>query len=66
MATFRRCSFLDDVVLDGRVFWADLYFVDALTGFVVGPGNGYNNTDHVYRTDDGGRTWRVLQFAPSG
>ena len=50
----------------GFTGWADLQFVDASTGFVVGPSNGYNNTDHVYRTDDGGRTWRVLQFAPSG
>lgn len=50
----------------GFTGWADLQFVDASTGFVVAPSNGYANTDHVYRTDDGGRTWRVLRLVASG
>jgi len=38
--------------------WADLDFVTTETGFVVGP--THSAPEHVYRTDDGGRTWRVL------
>jgi photosystem II stability/assembly factor-like uncharacterized protein len=33
--------------------------VTARTGFVVGPAY---SPGHLYRTDDGGRTWRVLHF----
>jgi len=38
--------------------WADLQFLDERTGFVVGPTN--NAPEHVYRTDDGGRSWRLI------
>jgi photosystem II stability/assembly factor-like uncharacterized protein len=40
--------------------WADLRFLDARTGFVVAPVT--YPPEHLYRTDDGGRTWRILQF----
>jgi photosystem II stability/assembly factor-like uncharacterized protein len=40
--------------------WADLRFITASTGFVVGP--THYSTEHLYRTDDGGRTWRVLSI----
>jgi len=33
--------------------------VTAETGFVVGPTHYW--PEHLYRTDDGGRTWRLLQ-----
>jgi len=42
--------------------WADLQFVDASTGFVVG--KGYVSAG-LYRTDDRGRTWRALPFTSS-
>jgi photosystem II stability/assembly factor-like uncharacterized protein len=51
------------VVIDfagfGFTGWADLRFVDRRTGFVVAPSRylGPGGRDHVYRTDDGGRTW---------
>ena len=50
------------VLRDGGSFsgWAGLSFVTAETGFVVGP--AYHSPQHLYRTDDGGRTWRVLHF----
>jgi photosystem II stability/assembly factor-like uncharacterized protein len=38
--------------------WADLQFVNSSIGFVVGP--THYAPEHLYRTDDGGRTWRVL------
>jgi photosystem II stability/assembly factor-like uncharacterized protein len=38
--------------------WADLRFLAPATGFVVGP--THYAPEHVYRTDDGGRTWRIL------
>ena len=38
--------------------WADLGFVTASVGFVVGPTH-YTPT-HLYRTHDGGRTWQVV------
>ena len=38
--------------------WSDLMFVDSGTGFVVGPIR--YGPEHLYRTDDGGRTWRTL------
>lgn len=38
--------------------WADLSFVDDRTGFVVGP--THYSPEHVYRTDDGGRRWRII------
>jgi hypothetical protein len=40
--------------------WADLRFLDASTGFVVAPVT--YPPEHLYRTDDGGRTWRILRF----
>lgn len=39
--------------------WADLRFLTAKTGFVVGP--THYAPEHLYRTDDGGRTWRILR-----
>jgi hypothetical protein len=43
--------------------WADLGFVTADIGFVVGPADPYDTTpDHVYRTGDGGRTWHALRL----
>ena len=41
--------------------WADLQFVDASTGFVVGP--THDAPEHLYRTDDGGHTWAVVPIA---
>ena len=38
--------------------WSSLNFVTPLTGFVVGP--THYAPEHLYRTDDGGRSWRVL------
>ena len=38
--------------------WADLGFVTDSVGFVVGP--THNAPGHLYRTQDGGRTWRVV------
>ena len=50
------------VFRDGGSFygWADLRFVNTDTGFVVGP--THYSPEHLYRTDNGGRTWRVLHF----
>jgi photosystem II stability/assembly factor-like uncharacterized protein len=50
-------------VTSGGTFfgWNDLRFLTAATGFVVGP--THNPPTHVYRTDDGGRTWRILRVA---
>lgn len=42
----------------GDYGWADLAFVDDRTGFVVGP--THFAPEHVYRTDDGGRRWRLI------
>ena len=39
--------------------WADLGFVSASVGFVVGP--THYAPGHLYRTQDGGRTWQVVQ-----
>ncbi|HEY2214482.1 MAG TPA: hypothetical protein VGH31_05450 [Acidimicrobiales bacterium] len=49
----------------GGVFfgWADLQFVDASTGFVVGP--THYAPEHLYRTEDGGRTWTILEIPSS-
>jgi photosystem II stability/assembly factor-like uncharacterized protein len=46
----------------GFTGWADLRFVSSRTGFVVAPSRylGPGGRDHVYRTDDGGRTWREI------
>jgi hypothetical protein len=38
--------------------WADLQFVDASTGFIVGP--THYAPEHLYRTEDGGHTWAVV------
>jgi hypothetical protein len=38
--------------------WADLGFVTALVGFVVGP--THYAPGHLYRTQDGGRSWQVV------
>lgn len=50
------------VLRDGGSFngWADLRFVNTDTGFVVGP--THYSPEHLYRTDNGGRTWRILHF----
>jgi photosystem II stability/assembly factor-like uncharacterized protein len=39
--------------------WADLGFVSASVGFVVGP--THYAPEHLYRTQDGGRTWQVVR-----
>jgi photosystem II stability/assembly factor-like uncharacterized protein len=39
--------------------WADLQFVTRETAFVVGP--THYAPEHLYRTDDGGGTWRILR-----
>jgi hypothetical protein len=41
--------------------WSDLRFLDRRTGFVVGP--THYAPEHVYRTDDGGRHWRLIDRA---
>lgn len=38
--------------------WADLCFVNPMTGFVVGP--THYAPEHLYRTADSGRTWHVV------
>jgi photosystem II stability/assembly factor-like uncharacterized protein len=38
--------------------WADLRFVTTAVGFVVGP--THYAPEHIYRTDNAGRTWRTL------
>jgi photosystem II stability/assembly factor-like uncharacterized protein len=38
--------------------WSSLRFVTPMTGFVVGP--THYAPEHLYRTDDGGRTWRPM------
>jgi photosystem II stability/assembly factor-like uncharacterized protein len=50
------------VLRDGGSFfgWAGLRFVNTDTGFVVGP--THYSPEHLYRTDNGGRTWRVLHL----
>jgi photosystem II stability/assembly factor-like uncharacterized protein len=50
------------VLRDGGSFygWADLRFVNTDTGFVVGP--THYSREHLYRTDNGGRSWRVVHF----
>jgi photosystem II stability/assembly factor-like uncharacterized protein len=50
------------VLRDGGSFsgWVGLSFVTAQTGFVVGL--TYHPPAQLYRTDDGGRTWRALRF----
>ncbi|MGH2932933.1 MAG: WD40/YVTN/BNR-like repeat-containing protein [Gaiellaceae bacterium] len=40
--------------------WADLAFVAAKVGFVVGP--THYAPEHLYRTDNGGRSWRILRL----
>jgi photosystem II stability/assembly factor-like uncharacterized protein len=46
---------------DGGSFfgWADLRFVTTNVGFVVGP--THYAPEHLYRTDDAGRIWRILR-----
>jgi photosystem II stability/assembly factor-like uncharacterized protein len=39
--------------------WADLQFITRETALVVGP--THYAPEHLYRTDDGGRTWRILR-----
>jgi len=47
------------LVTGGSFFgWAGLRFVSSSTGFVVGP--THYAPEHVYRTQDGGRTWQVV------
>ena len=38
--------------------WADLRFVSASTGFVLGP--THYATEHLYRTQDAGRSWHTI------
>jgi photosystem II stability/assembly factor-like uncharacterized protein len=38
--------------------WADLRFINPMTGFVVGP--THYAPEHLYRTQDSGRTWLVV------
>jgi hypothetical protein len=40
--------------------WADLRFLNAGTGFVIGPAR--SSPGCLYRTDDGGRTWRIVHL----
>jgi photosystem II stability/assembly factor-like uncharacterized protein len=44
--------------------WADLGFLTSDIGFVIGPADLYDTVapDHVYRTDDGGRTWQAMRL----
>ncbi|HLX33234.1 MAG TPA: hypothetical protein VKR79_10775 [Gaiellaceae bacterium] len=51
-----------DLAGEGFTGWADLGFLSPSVGFVVGPTHyvGPSGRDHVYRTDDGGRRWRVI------
>ena len=44
--------------------WADLGFDTTDVGFVVGPANLDDTVapGHVYRTDDGGRTWQAMRL----
>jgi photosystem II stability/assembly factor-like uncharacterized protein len=44
--------------------WADLGFVTTDIGLVAGPANLYDTVapGHVYRTDDGGRTWQAMRL----
>jgi photosystem II stability/assembly factor-like uncharacterized protein len=44
--------------------WADLQFVDASTGFIVGP--THYGASHLYRTEDAGLTWIALQIPSPG
>ena len=39
--------------------WADLRFLTPKIGFVVGP--THYAPEHLYRTDNGGRSWRILR-----
>ena len=39
--------------------WADLRFLTPEIGFVVGP--THYAPEHLYRTDNGGRSWRILR-----
>jgi photosystem II stability/assembly factor-like uncharacterized protein len=49
------------VLHDGGSFygWADLGFVTPQVGFVVGP--THYAPEHLYRTDNAGRTWQILR-----
>ncbi len=60
--TFDGGSRWQAVVFSGGSFsgWADLSFLDARTGYVVGPVS--YPPSHLYRTDDGGRTWAAVRF----
>jgi photosystem II stability/assembly factor-like uncharacterized protein len=40
--------------------WADLRYISTHTAFVVGP--THYAPEHLYRTDDGGRHWRMLRI----
>lgn len=50
------------VIISGGSFsgWSDLGFVSSSVGFVVGP--THYAPEHLYRTQDGGRSWQVLRF----
>lgn len=50
-------------IMDAEFGWADLSFVNASTGFVVGPIR--YAAEHLYRTEDGGHTWHAIPI-PGG
>jgi photosystem II stability/assembly factor-like uncharacterized protein len=56
-ATLDGGSHWHPAITNGAGFfgWADLRFVDATTGFILGP--THYAAVHLYRTQDGGRTW---------
>jgi photosystem II stability/assembly factor-like uncharacterized protein len=59
-ATFDGAAHWHTAVASGGSFygWADLRFVNATTGFVLGP--THYAPEHLYRTDDGGRSWHIV------
>lgn len=63
VGTFDGGLHWQQVIASGGSFsgWADLAFVNAQTGFVVGAVTDYGHS-HLYRTDDGGRSWQIVQF----
>ena len=60
-ATFDGGMHWQTILVSGGDFygWADLTFLNADTGFVVGA--THYSPEHLYRTDNGGRTWRILR-----
>jgi photosystem II stability/assembly factor-like uncharacterized protein len=57
-ATFDGGMHWQTVLSPGGAYgWADLTFLSRQTGFVVA---GVNSPQSLYRTDDGGLTWRIM------